>query len=160
MNDRIDWQLLQTIGQRADLRLHLAGTASRCMDKLELLLSCPSVVCHGVTSEYETLSLLQHMDAAIVAHIEDKVSRFMNPMKMYMYAAVGLPTLLPQYLCSTLNNVIFYQNQKHCTALLDCLSKRAKEKNVQPFSKTETPRQNESAYLQLLQTVRAGEAEE
>jgi glycosyltransferase involved in cell wall biosynthesis len=95
MNDRIDWSLLAEIAALHDrVRLHLVGEARRSFDQLaELLETKPNVVFHGVKNERMSLHMLSQADLAVIPHLVDKVSKFMNPMKVHMYAALGLPTI-------------------------------------------------------------------
>lgn len=94
MNDRIDWELLSLIAEsHSDVDLHLVGTASRGIDNLEKILSKVNVIYHGPLSEHDTLRLTSKMDLAIMPHKIDDVSIFMNPLKVHMYKALGIPTI-------------------------------------------------------------------
>lgn len=94
MNDRMDWLLLQLVVQsRPDVTFHLVGTSS--MERPETIALCglPNVIFHGALQERETLRLLRAMDLAIMPHSIDQVSKFMNPLKVQMYRAVGIRVL-------------------------------------------------------------------
>lgn len=157
MNDRLDWELLHRLAQLPRLRLHLAGTASRRSDELDALLAYRSVIYHGVTSERETLALLQSMDAAIVPHLVDRVSRYMDPLKIRMYAAVGLPTLCPPHLGMGVDTVIHYRSREHCVQLVGSLADQSKDTTGTGHVPTAVD-SNESAYLDLLTNVRQAAA--
>ncbi len=94
MNDRIDWELLaRLVDIQEDVVLHLIGTASRGLDELSTLLENDSVIYHGPVCEIDTIQLIQHMDVAIMPHMVDDVSAFMNPLKVHMYSKIGIPTI-------------------------------------------------------------------
>ena len=38
------------------------------------------------------------MDAAIIPHVKDQVSKYMDPIKLKMYQAVGLPVFCPTWI--------------------------------------------------------------
>lgn len=116
MNDRIDWELLGKIVALPNVRLHLAGTAYRAREKLKALIDAGAIY-HGVTSERETLDLLQYMDMAVVAHEEDGISRFMNPMKVDMYKNCLLATFCPNFL--GYNGVETYNDHKDCLSQIN-----------------------------------------
>lgn len=94
MNDRVDWPLLRKIADlRNDVTLHLAGAANLTGSGLLSLLELPNVIYHGPLSERQTLELLRRVDVAVMPHEVDEVSRFMNPLKVHMYASLGVPTV-------------------------------------------------------------------
>lgn len=94
MNDRIDWELMTQIAKLGDgLRLHLIGEAGRSQEQLARLLDEPNVIFHGVLSEQMVLQLLRQADLTVMPHVVDKVSSYMNPLKVHMYAALGLQTI-------------------------------------------------------------------
>lgn len=94
MNDRIDWDLMTRIA-RIDpgVRLHLVGEAGRSQEEMSQLLEEPNVIYHGVQSEHRTLQLLSQADLTVMPHVTDQVSAYMNPLKVHMYAALGLNTI-------------------------------------------------------------------
>ncbi|MCH2076141.1 MAG: glycosyltransferase [Rhodobacteraceae bacterium] len=95
MNDRIDWALLGDIADLDDrIRLHLVGEASRSFDSLvELLESRPNTIFHGVKNERMSLEMLAQADLTVMPHLVDDVSKYMNPLKVHMYGALGLSTV-------------------------------------------------------------------
>ena len=97
MNDRIDWQLLKDICKvlaKFKGNLHIAGSTIRRAEEMQALLNEPNCIYHGVVKEEQLLTLLQHMNFAVIPHIEDKISKFMDPIKLKMYAKLGIPSLI------------------------------------------------------------------
>lgn len=92
MNDRIDWDLMEKTAQLdPSVRLHLIGEASRAHEQLnEMLMANTNVIFHGAMNERMTLNLLSQTDLALMPHVVDDVSTYMNPLKVHMYAAIGL----------------------------------------------------------------------
>lgn len=123
MNDRLDWELLHAIAKLPNIRLHLAGRAVRAVEDLEKLLTHASVIYHGMTQESETVALLQSMDACIVPHLLDDVSVFMNPIKIRMYQAVGLPIFCPVNLSLSGQGIFLYTDEKDCLKKIGSLRK-------------------------------------
>lgn len=155
MNDRLDWELLRTLALLPDIRLHLAGTAARVAEPLERLLACESVIYHGVTTERETLALLQSMDACLLPHLLDDVSFYMNPIKVRMYQAAGVPILCPDFLSLSGGKILFYGDAKECVKKIMSLRK---EKTTTRQAEAEEMRAyqeaTEGAYMRLLGSLR------
>jgi glycosyltransferase involved in cell wall biosynthesis len=94
MTDRIDWSLLQKIADSdTQATIHLVGSANVSRPEFAALLQATNVVYHGPLSERQTLELLRRMDVAVMPHQVDEVSTFMNPLKVHMYAYLGVPTV-------------------------------------------------------------------
>ncbi len=94
MNDRIDWQLLRKIAAVSNnVFLHVAGTVRTSNNEFLSLVELPQVIYHGPLKERETLQLLENIDVAVMPHKMDAVSDFMNPLKVHMYEAAGIPTI-------------------------------------------------------------------
>lgn len=151
MNDRFDWNLLHFLANQQNIHLHLAGSAQRVTEKLRDLLMYKNVSYHGVITEQETLAWLQAMDMAIVPHILDNVSTFMNPIKIQMYLAIHLPTLCPEWLFPEEKSLLHYHNSQ------DCLEKILSEKTTKTSQteQMETPvDSSEKAYMNLLEEAR------
>lgn len=93
MNDRVDWALVERVSDElgSDGVVHLAGAAHRAGDGFFRALERQNVVYHGPLSELDALQLLAQSHVALVPHALDNVSTFMNPIKVRMYAALGLP---------------------------------------------------------------------
>jgi len=91
LNDRIDLPLVEEVMNAIPTAtLHICGVADRKTDELTRLLGGDNVVYYGPRAEIDTLNLLSQMDVAIVPHAIDNVSRYMNPLKVRMYAALGV----------------------------------------------------------------------
>lgn len=94
LNDRIDWDLLERCASLSPyLRLHIVGDGSRVMSKLRALIGMDSIIYHGPLSEMRVSQLLRKMHFAIMPHLKDEVSSFMNPLKVMMYAAHRLRSI-------------------------------------------------------------------
>lgn len=94
LNDRIDWDLLSRCANASpDMRLHIVGDAYRVADKLRLLAEIDNVIYHGPLNEVKVSNLLRKMHFAVMPHLQDTVSTYMNPLKPLMYAAHGLRTV-------------------------------------------------------------------
>ena len=145
MNDRIDWALLQSIAELPSVRLHLAGTAQRVPEQFDALLRKPNVLYHGVTTEQETLDLLSSMHVALVPHVLDDVSRYMNPMKLAMYQCVGIPVLCPKGLAKASKKVFVYENTDEALGYLT--DEDLWQVKRQPSKR---PSKAESQYISLL----------
>ena len=93
MNDRINWELIKKLHDATDnnINIHLIGSADIAIDNINRLIECSErFVFHGPMRENDLLSFLQTCDLAIMPHIHDSCSTFMNPLKLHMYAALGL----------------------------------------------------------------------
>ncbi|MEB8430924.1 hypothetical protein OO007_01710 [Cocleimonas sp. KMM 6892] len=96
LNDRIDWDLMAKICKAlsgVSGYLHIAGSAVRQSDKMKKLLRNENCIYHGVIGEKNLLRLLQHVNFAVVPHKEDRISKFMDPIKLKMYKKLGITSL-------------------------------------------------------------------
>lgn len=93
MNDRFDWDTVARLTKEINvpIEINLIGNCQRAMDKMTYILNDPSIIYHGPMRELELLELMKNCDLAIMPHIHDKHSGFMNPMKINMYREIGLP---------------------------------------------------------------------
>jgi glycosyltransferase involved in cell wall biosynthesis len=97
MNDRVDWKLLGRVcDEIPEARLVLIGTASRSLAELNDLLRRPNVVYLGALNERDCISALCTAQAAVVPHVVNDVSSYMNPLKLRMYEALRLPAVTSQ----------------------------------------------------------------
>jgi glycosyltransferase involved in cell wall biosynthesis len=95
MNDRVDWPLLIELVTRVPTaQLVLVGGAARAGADLETLIALPNVAYLGPLSESDSLRVLADADVAVVPHVADDVATYMNPLKLMMYAALGLPAIV------------------------------------------------------------------
>jgi glycosyltransferase involved in cell wall biosynthesis len=97
MNDRIDWDTIRSTAEISEkIVVHLIGAADRAPAGFFEILKLKNVLYHGPQTERFSLSLLSNAQLAIMPHVPDDVSNFMNPMKLHMYRAVGVPTIATQ----------------------------------------------------------------
>ena len=97
MNDRIDWGLVHAVaGVDRNIVVHLVGAAERAPLEFYEALKLDNVIYHGPQTESFSLALLVNSQLAIMPHVPDEVSNYMNPMKLHMYQAVGIPILATQ----------------------------------------------------------------
>ena len=93
MNDRFDWDLVARLSDEINtpITIHLIGNCQRVKDKMTLLLARKNIVYHGPMREKALLEFMSGCDLAIMPHIKDEHSGFMNPMKVNMFRHIGLP---------------------------------------------------------------------
>lgn len=126
MNDRVDWRLLESISDIGpDVTLHLVGLARRSIDKLAGLTDRENVVYWGPLPEDKVARLMSISDAGIVPHLQDHVSTFMNPLKVYMYKAHGLPVIATNVPGIGLDDVITCKDRN---AFLDAVQRVIRNK--------------------------------
>jgi glycosyltransferase involved in cell wall biosynthesis len=58
---------------------------------MTLVVDDPNIIYHGPMREIDLLNFMKQCDFAIMPHIHDEHSGFMNPMKVNMYQQIGLP---------------------------------------------------------------------
>jgi hypothetical protein len=91
MNDRFDVELMEQLADALPAgRFHLFGVASRSLTQMRTLLAKENVIFHGPVRERQLVQHLQMMNLAIMPHLNDSISRYMNPIKLKMYGAFGL----------------------------------------------------------------------
>ena len=96
LNDRIDWNLMHKICKmllQYNGKLHIVGSTVRRADEMKKLLKNENCIYHGVVNEKQLLRLLQHVNFAVVPHKEDRISKFMDPIKLKMYKKLGITSL-------------------------------------------------------------------
>ncbi|MCC3269925.1 glycosyltransferase [Arthrobacter gengyunqii] len=92
MNDRINWGIIRTVAMmNENIIVHLIGAAERAPEGFYETLQLKNVVYHGPQTERYSLRLLTGAHLGIMPHVSDEVSNYMNPMKLHMYKAVGVP---------------------------------------------------------------------
>jgi hypothetical protein len=93
MNDRIDWELIENLlyALPDGVTLYLIGNASNTVDKLEDILSrhdnCQFL---GPIDESMLIQFIKDALFAIIPHTVEATSHYMNPLKTYMYASLGI----------------------------------------------------------------------
>ena len=102
LNDRVDWSLLSKIASYglAKWRLCIIGSSIRVIDKLESLVKFGNVDYLGVLDEERCLAEISYSRVAILPHLNNDLSKSMNPMKVMMYRSVGVPVV-----CTSVNGV-------------------------------------------------------
>ena len=97
MNDRIDWALLKKLDTLSlPVRYHLVGTCQGVQAEMIDILGSEKFVYHGPKREIDLLRLLCKSDMAILPHLADDCSSYMNPIKVSMFACLGLPCISTQ----------------------------------------------------------------
>lgn len=94
MNDRVDWDILRSLSRLdSRIRLHLVGSARNEHEALRQTLESDRVTYYGPRDESYVCDLLSGMDAAVIPHTKNAISEFMNPLKLYMFSKMGVPTI-------------------------------------------------------------------
>ncbi len=94
MNDRVDWGLMRDISNLSpDVTLHLVGAGARVGGQLQELLDRDNIVYWGPLPEQQVSQLMLGATAGLMPHVKDDVSTYMNPLKVQMYRAHGLPVV-------------------------------------------------------------------
>ena len=93
MNDRIDWELIENLlyALPEGIILYLVGNACSSGDKLKEILSrhdnCQFL---GPIDERILIQFIEDALFAIIPHTVEATSQYMNPLKIYMYASLGI----------------------------------------------------------------------
>lgn len=91
LRDRLDVELLERISdERPDWQIVLIGSAHGEPDILRLR-GRENVHFLGVRPYEEAQAYISHFDVAIMPHVDNEVSQRMNPLKLYVYHALGVP---------------------------------------------------------------------
>ena len=93
LSARLDLELLDgLVRRRPEWQFALMGSAH--LDRAALRLDeHPNVHFLGVRPYPELKRILQAVDVGIVPHLDDEMTRSMNPLKVYVYVAAGLPVV-------------------------------------------------------------------
>ena len=93
LRDRIDVDLIEFVTEcRPDWQIVLIGSAHRSPEVLRLRRR-RNVHFLGVKIYEDALRYIQHFDVAIMPHLDNEVSKMMNPLKLYVYVAAGVPVV-------------------------------------------------------------------
>ena len=93
LRSRVDVTLLDDlIGQRPSWTFVVIGSAHDTTDILGLRRH-PNLRLLGPKVYEEALAFMRCFDVAIMPHLHNAVSERMNPLKLYVYAALGLPVV-------------------------------------------------------------------
>ncbi|GIU87287.1 MAG: hypothetical protein KatS3mg009_1802 [Acidimicrobiia bacterium] len=93
LSQRIDVRLLKRVVRaRPDWQFVFVGSAHH--DRAVLDLDYRSNVHFvGVKRYDETLAFVEHFDVAIVPHLDNEMTRSMNPLKAFVYCSTGVPVV-------------------------------------------------------------------
>jgi glycosyltransferase involved in cell wall biosynthesis len=93
LRDRVDLDAIREIAQRRpDWSVVLIGSSGGSLDVLALNL-LPNVHLLGVRPYQDALGYIKNFDVAIMPHIKNSISDNMNPLKLYVYFALGVPVV-------------------------------------------------------------------
>lgn len=93
LSDRIDIELLDDLARaRPGWQFVLVGSAHRDQSVLRLDRH-ENVHFMGVRPYVEAKRFVDHFDVALIAHVDNEMTRSMNPLKAYVYAAAGVPVV-------------------------------------------------------------------
>ncbi len=91
LSDRIDIELLRTLARtRRDWAFVLLGSAHRDRSALDLA-DEPNVHFLGTKRYEEAQAIIRHFDVALIPHLDNHMTRSMNPLKAYVYCSLGVP---------------------------------------------------------------------
>lgn len=91
LRDRVDVAAIREMAEkRPDWSIVLIGSSGGSLDVLALNL-LPNVHLLGVRPYETALHYIKHFDVAIMPHVKNSISDNMNPLKLYVYFALGVP---------------------------------------------------------------------
>lgn len=91
LSDRIDIQLLrQLVRARRDWSFVFIGSTHLDRSALQLAEE-PNVRFIGTKRYDEARSIISHFDVALIPHVDNDMTRSMNPLKAYVYVSLGIP---------------------------------------------------------------------
>ena len=91
LSDRIDIELLKYIaGKNPDWNIVMIGSAHGSAQIFELV-KYANIHLLGVKPYDEAVKFIKHFDVAMIPHINNKLTKNMNCLKLYVYFAVGIP---------------------------------------------------------------------
>ena len=93
LSDRIDIDLLDDLARaRPDWQFVFVGSAH--LDQSILRLDRhPNVHFVGVKPYEEAKRFIEHFDVALIPHLDNEMTRSMNPLKAFVYCAAGVPVV-------------------------------------------------------------------
>ncbi|MGK8235128.1 glycosyltransferase [Roseovarius sp. MS2] len=93
MDDRFDFELVEALAQaRPQWQIVLIGKLSRPAHR-ERMTALPNVHLLGIRPYDQARACIAGFDVAIVPHERSDLSDRMNPLKVYVYRALGLPVV-------------------------------------------------------------------
>ena len=91
---RIDLDLLMTVAaERPDWNLVFIGSMHRNADIYELD-RFRNVYFLGVRPYDQAMRYIRHFDVAIIPHLDNELTRVMNPLKLYVYFSLYVPVVI------------------------------------------------------------------
>jgi glycosyltransferase involved in cell wall biosynthesis len=98
LNNRIDWQLLEQVAERRpDWQLVLIGPLYMADEEsaasAQRLTERDNVHSLGAVSESAMASCMKCFDVGLIPYRLNRVTRSINPLKVYQYLACGLPVV-------------------------------------------------------------------
>jgi hypothetical protein len=91
LSDRIDIDLLRTLARaRRDWTFVLLGSAHRDRAALDLDAE-PNVHFLGTKRYEDAQAIIRHFDVALIPHLDNQMTRSMNPLKAFVYCSLGVP---------------------------------------------------------------------
>jgi glycosyltransferase involved in cell wall biosynthesis len=93
LSSRIDIDLIELIARaRPQWNIVLVGSAhlDRTILRLEYL---PNVHFLGVKPYAEARRIIAHLDVGLIPHLDNEMTRAMNPLKAFVYASAGVPVV-------------------------------------------------------------------
>lgn len=93
LSSRIDLDLLEAVARaRPQWTLALVGSAH--LDRSALALGrLPNVHVLGVMPYRQVRQFLAHVDVALIPHVDNEMTRSMNPLKAFVYVSAGVPVV-------------------------------------------------------------------
>ena len=91
LSDRIDVDLLRTLARtRRDWTFVLLGSTHRDRAALDLDRE-PNVSFLGTKRYQEAQDIIRHFDVGLIPHLDNEMTRSMNPLKAFVYCSLGVP---------------------------------------------------------------------
>ena len=92
LRDRVNWPLIERIAQAyPDGSIVLVGSAHGRPEVAAIAERHANIHMLGVRPYEEALQIMRGFDVAIMPHLQNALSDRMNPLKLYVYFASGLP---------------------------------------------------------------------
>lgn len=93
LSDRVDLRLLREVARaRPDWNLVLVGSTH--LDRSALALAEePNVRLCGTLPYAKAKQVISHFDVGLIPHVDNRMTRSMNPLKAYVYCSVGVPVV-------------------------------------------------------------------
>jgi hypothetical protein len=93
LSDRIDIDLLRELARaRREWTFVFLGSAHRDQSALDLARE-PNVRFLGTKRYEEAQAIIRHFDVALIPHLDNEMTRSMNPLKAFVYCSLGVPVV-------------------------------------------------------------------